>query len=87
MNPAESSTYKVAYDQLLNEWHLTGPVGARGLLRFDTARSAAHHARWEASLQAGGVLEIWDRDGKLYKTEDLPAKDPGPYDKTGMPTG
>ncbi len=87
MESARTPLYKVFFDQILNEWHLTGEVGAQGLLRFESANFAASHARWAASLQDGGTLEIWDKDGKLFRTEKLAPKHIEAGGGMGMPTG
>jgi hypothetical protein len=41
-------------------------VGAKGCLRYTTARDAADHARWDAR-DTGGMIEIFDQQGQLYR--------------------
>lgn len=55
-------------------WILTGPVGARGALHFTSARNAASHARW-AARESGGILTVFDPNGKLYKVERMDPND------------
>ena len=74
MKEVSATPYKITFDRILNDWDLTGPVGARGVLRFGTANEAANYARWAASLQDGGVLEIRDKAGNIFRTEKLQPK-------------
>ena len=38
-------TYRVEYEPSRGSWMLSGPVGAKGFLRYMTARDAADYAR------------------------------------------
>ena len=42
-------------------------MGANGRLLFRSARDATSHARWDAQ-GAGGVISVYDAEGKLFKT-------------------
>jgi hypothetical protein len=48
MSQAPVPTYRVEYEPSRGSWLLTGPVGAKGYLRYTTARDAADYARWDA---------------------------------------
>ena len=61
------ASYLIEYQQSRGLWLLTGPVGARGSLLFETAKEAASHARWAARCD-GGVIEVFDVHGRLFKT-------------------
>ncbi|MDB4700405.1 hypothetical protein OAF12_01685 [Akkermansiaceae bacterium] len=41
MSQAPVPTYRVEYEPSRGSWLLTGPVGAKGYLRYTTARDAA----------------------------------------------
>ena len=64
--------YRVEREPSRGLWLLTGPVGARGHLLFQTAREAASHARWAARCD-GGVIEVFDPGGKPFKTISVEA--------------
>ena len=61
------ASYRIEYQQSRGLWLLSGPVGARGSLLFETAREAASHARWAARCD-GGVIKVYDPTGKPFKT-------------------
>jgi hypothetical protein len=42
-------------------------VGAKGCLRYTTARDAADYARWDARDTGGKKIEIFDQQGQLYR--------------------
>ena len=65
-------TYRVEREPYRGLWLLTGPVGARGSLLFQTAREAASHARWAARCD-GGEIEVYDPKGQLFKTIEVEA--------------
>ena len=41
---------------------MIGPVGAKGCLRYTTARDAADYARWDAR-DTGGIIDVLDPTG------------------------
>jgi hypothetical protein len=41
-------------------------VGAKGYLRYTTARDAADYARWDAR-DTGGSIDVFDKYGQLYR--------------------
>jgi hypothetical protein len=41
-------------------------VGAKGYLRYTTARNAADYARWDAR-DTGGSIDVFDKYGQLYR--------------------
>ena len=45
---------------------MIGPVGAKGCLRYTTARDAADYARWDAR-DTGGIIDVLDQQGQLYR--------------------
>lgn len=53
-------------------WSLSGPVGANGRLLVTSARDAASHARWAAKIK-GGTINVYDAEGKLFKTIEIEA--------------
>jgi hypothetical protein len=59
-------TYRVEYDPSRGSWLLTGPVGAKGFLRYVTARDAADYARWDAR-DTGGIIDVFDQQGQLFR--------------------
>ena len=59
-------TYRVEYEPSRGSWMLSGPVGAKGFLRYMTARDAADYARWDAR-NSGGKIEVFDQQGRLYR--------------------
>ena len=60
------ATYRVEYEASCDSWLLTGPVGAKGYLRYTTARDAADYARWDAR-DTGGTIDVFDKHGQLYR--------------------
>ena len=66
------ASYRIEYQQSRGLWLLSGPVGARGSLLFETAREAASHARWAARCD-GGVIKVYDPTGKPFKTISVEA--------------
>jgi hypothetical protein len=62
--------YSVRFQSRDRSWLLSGPVGARGRLLFQTAREAASHARW-AARSSGGVIEVFDPEGQIFKTIEV----------------
>ncbi|MDB4526811.1 hypothetical protein N9183_01190 [bacterium] len=48
-------------------WLLTGPVGANGYLKYQTARDAAEYARWDAR-DTGGTIDVFNQQGRLYRS-------------------
>ncbi|MDA7898749.1 hypothetical protein N9B11_00750, partial [bacterium] len=60
-------TYRVEYEPSRGSWLLTGPVGAKGCLRYTTtARDAADYARWDAR-DTGGTIDVFDQHGQVYR--------------------
>ena len=59
-------TYRIEYEPSRGSWLLTGPVGAKGYLYYQTARDAADYARWDAS-DSGGTIDVFDQNGQLYR--------------------
>jgi hypothetical protein len=72
MPQAPVPTYRVQYEPSRGSWTLTGPVGAKGCLRYTTARDAADYARWDAR-NSGGKVEVFGIEGKLFKTIEVEA--------------
>ena len=66
--------YTVRFEPSGNHWILTGPVGAKGFLRFTSTKDAASHARW-AARSHGGFLTVYGSEGGLLKEEEIK---PGP---------
>lgn len=62
--------YTVKFQPWDGSWCLSGPVGARGKLLFQSAIDAASHARWAAKSH-GGVIAVFDAAGKLFKTIEV----------------
>ena len=60
-------TYRVEYEPSRGSWLLTGPVGAAGCLRYQTARDAADYARWDAR-DTGGTIDVFDQQGRLFRS-------------------
>ncbi len=58
-------TYRVEYEPSRASWLLTGPVGAKGFLRYVTARDAAEYARWDAR-DSGGTIDVFDHQFTSY---------------------
>jgi hypothetical protein len=59
-------TYRVQYEPSRCSWTLTGPVGAKGFLRYVTGRDAVSYARWDAR-NTGGKVEVLDQKGRLFR--------------------
>ncbi len=66
MPQAAIPTYRVKYEPSRGSWLLTGPVGAKGCLYYQTARDAADYARWDAR-DTGGTIDVLDQQGQLYR--------------------
>ncbi len=66
MPQAAVPTYRVEYEPSRGSWLLTGPVGAKGRLRYKTARDAAEYVRWDAR-DSGGTIDVFDKQGQLYR--------------------
>jgi len=67
MLQAPVPTYRVEYESSRGSWLLTGPVGAKGFLRYLTARDAADYACWDAR-DRGGKIEVFDHQGRLFRS-------------------
>jgi len=67
MPQAPVPTYRVEYEPSHGSWLLTGPVGAKGYLRYTTARDAADYARWDAR-DTGGTIDVFDQQGRLFRS-------------------
>ena len=67
MPQAPVATYRVEYEPSRGSWLLTGPVGAKGFLRYVTARDAADYARWDAR-DRGGRIEVFDQQRRLFRS-------------------
>ena len=74
MSQAPVPTYRVEYEPSRGSWLLTGPVGAKGCLRYTTARDAAEYARWDAR-DTGGNIDVFDQQGQLYRTISVKVDD------------
>ena len=74
MSQAPVPTYRVEYEPSRGSWLLTGPVGAKGCLYYQTARDAADYARWDAR-DTGGTIDVFDQQGQLYRTISVKADD------------
>ena len=66
MPQAPVPIYRVEYDPSRGSWLLTGPVGAKGCLRYTTARDAVEYARWDAR-DTGGIIDVLDQQGQLFR--------------------
>jgi hypothetical protein len=42
-------------------------VGAKGYLRYTTARDAADYARWDAR-EKGGKIDVFDQQERLFRS-------------------
>jgi hypothetical protein len=42
-------------------------VGAKGYLRYITARDAADYARWDAR-EKGGTIDVFDQQERLFRS-------------------
>ena len=67
-------TYRVEYEPSRGSWLLTGPVGAKGCLRYTTARDAVEYARWDAR-DKGGTIDVFDQQGQLFRKISVKADD------------
>ena len=67
-------TYRVEYEPSRGSWLLTGPVGAKGCLRYTTARDAVEYARWDAR-DTGGIIDVFDQQGRLYRVIKVKSDD------------
>ena len=74
MPQAPVATYRVEYEPSRGSWMLTGPVGAKGYLRYKTARDAADYARWDAR-DTGGTINVFDQQGRLYRVIKVKSDD------------
>ena len=74
MSQAPVPTYRVEYEPSRGSWLLTGPVGAKGCLRYKTARDAADYARWDAR-DTGGTIDVFDQQGRLYRVIKVKSDD------------
>ena len=69
MSQAPVPTYRVEYEPSRGSWLLTGPVGAKGCLRYTTARDAADYARWDARASGGKKLATEPKIGLVEFVE------------------
>ena len=67
-------TYRVEYELSRGSWLLTGPVGAKGCLYYQTARDAADYACWDAR-DTGGTIDVFDQQGRLYRVIKVESDD------------
>ena len=74
MPQAPVATYRVEYEPSRGSWLLTGPVGAKGCLYYQTARDAADYARWDAR-DTGGTIDVFDQQGRLYRVIKVESDD------------
>ena len=74
MPQAPVPTYRVEYEPSRGSWLLTGPVGAKGYLRYTTARDTADYARWDAR-DTGGIIDVFDQNGQLFRKISVKADD------------
>ena len=74
MPQAPVPTYRVEYEPSRGSWLLTGPVGAKGCLYYQTARDAADYARWDAR-DTGGTIDVFDQQGRLYRVIKVESDD------------
>ena len=65
MPQAPVPTYRVEYEPSRGSWLLTGPVGAKGCLRYTTARDAADYACWDARDRGGKLMFLTSSGGSL----------------------
>ena len=72
MPQAPVPTYRVEYEPSRGSWLLTGPVGAKGCLRYTTARDAVEYARWDAR-DTGGTIDVFDQQGQLFRKISIKA--------------
>ena len=74
MPQAPVPTYRVEYEPSRGSWLLTGPVGAKGCLYYQTARDAADYACWDAR-DTGGTIDVFDQQGRLYRVIKVKSDD------------
>ena len=74
MSQAPVATYRVEYEPSRGSWLLTGPVGAKGCLYYQTARDAADYARWDAR-DTGGTIDVFDQQGRLFRSFGVEANE------------
>jgi len=74
MHQAPVPTYRVEYEPSRGSWLLIGPVGAKGCLRYTTARDAADYACWDAR-DSGGTIDVFDYQGQLFRKISVKADD------------
>ena len=72
MPQAPVPTYRVKYEPSRGSWLLTGPVGAKGCLRYTTARDAVEYARWDAR-DTGGTIDVFDQQGQPFRKISIKA--------------
>ena len=60
-------TCRVEYEPYRGSWLLTGPVGAKGCLRYTTARDAADYACWDAR-DRGGKIDVFDQQRRFFRS-------------------
>ena len=60
-------TCRVEYEPSRGSWLLTGPVGAKGCLRYTTARDAADYACWDAR-DRGGKIDVFDQQRRFFRS-------------------
>ena len=65
MPQAPVPTYLVEYEPSRGSWLLIGPVGAKGCLRYTTARDAADYASWDARNR-GGIIDVFEMFLQLF---------------------
>ena len=66
MPEAPVTNYRVQYEPSRGSWLLTGPVGAKGFLKYQAARDAAEYARWDAPVNVS-TINVFDQKGHLYR--------------------
>ena len=74
MHQAPVPTYRVEYEPSRGSWLLTGPVAAKGYLRYTTARDVVEYARWDAR-DSGGTIDVFDHQGQLFRKISVKADD------------
>ena len=74
MSQAPVPTYRVEYEPSRGSWLLIGLVGAKGRLRYTTARDAADYACWDAR-DTGGTIDVFDQQGQLFRKISVKADD------------
>ena len=74
MSQAPVPAYRVEYEPSNGSWLLTGPVGAKGCLRYTNARDAAKYARWDAR-NTRGTIDVFDQNGQFFREISVKADD------------